>query len=121
MNFKEIVSKLEELDVTPELLAHFDDQWYWYDDDVPDHLYDSTREAGLKRREKFFDTFGRVVEVEQKGGQGEGEEWYSVIHFEDHDVYIRIDGYYSSYGGTDFDSAEFNEVRPKEKTITVYE
>lgn len=57
------------------------------------------------------------------GGGGKGETWYKVFHFTKHDVYIRVDGYYTSYNGTDFydgwDSC--SEVRPVQKTITVYE
>lgn len=64
---------------------------------------------------------GEWKEVSQYGGEGQGEDWYSVKHFEDHDVYIKTDGYYSSYNGTDFDNGYGEEVRPVQKTITVYE
>ena len=62
-------------------------------------------------------------EVEQYGGEDQGSTWYSVKYFPDHDVYIRVDGYYSSYNGTDFNGwdDDCKEVRPKQKTITVYE
>lgn len=63
---------------------------------------------------------GKVIEVEQKGGEGQGDEWYSVKHFVDHDVYIKTEGYYSSYNGTDFYEGYGHEVRPQEITITVY-
>lgn len=63
---------------------------------------------------------GEVEEVDQYGGSGKGDTWYSVKHFKDHDVYIRIDGYYSSYNGTDFEEGYGREVRPKEKVITVF-
>jgi len=64
---------------------------------------------------------GEWEEVDQKGGEGEGESWHSVKHFKDHDVYLRIDGHYTSYDGTDFYGSEIEEVKPKQKTITVYE
>ena len=97
MNYKEILEILKEKLNSVEDLA--------YDD------FDET-ELGL----------GPVEEVYQYGGEGEGERWYSVKHFQDHDVYIRIDAYYSSYEGCDFQGWEScEEVRPKEKTITVYE
>lgn len=63
---------------------------------------------------------GEVEEVDHYGGEGQGDTWYSVKHFKDHDVYIRIDGYYSSYNGTDFYEGYGREVRPKEKVITVF-
>jgi len=64
---------------------------------------------------------GEVEEVKQKGGEGEGDTWYSVKYFKDHDVYIRTDGYYQSHNGADFDEGYGYEVFPKEKTIVVYE
>ena len=64
---------------------------------------------------------GEVEEVDQYGGEGQGETWYSVKYFKDHDVYIRTDGYYQSYNGTDFEEGYGQEVRPIEKTIIVYE
>ena len=74
-------------------------------------------------KHKIHDELGPVTEVEQVGGEDEGTTWYAVWYFENHDVYIRVDGYYSSYEGTDFyDGWDCcSNVRPKEKTITVYE
>ena len=65
---------------------------------------------------------GKMVEVDSYGGEGQGDTWYSVKHFVDHDVYIRVDGYYTSYDGTSFDGGWTccSEVKPVEKTITVY-
>lgn len=80
-------------------------------------------------REFAFDDFddnelglGEIEEVHQRGGEGEGDSWESVKHFKDHDVFIEITGWYSSYDGTDFDGwSDCKEVRPQQKTITVYE
>jgi len=71
----------------------------------------------------YVEGVGACEEVAQKGGEDEGSEWYSVKYFPDHDIYIRVDGYYSSYNGTDFYDgwANCKEVRPKEKVIIVYE
>lgn len=54
------------------------------------------------------------------GGEGEGEKCHRVFHFVDHDVYIRYDGWYASYDGSHYDNPPY-EVRPREKTITVFE
>lgn len=62
-------------------------------------------------------------EVHQQGGEGEGDHWESVKYFPDHDVYIKVTGYYQSYNGTEFYGGYkdcCSEVRPEEKTITVY-
>ncbi len=63
---------------------------------------------------------GKIEEVEQYGGEGQGETWYSVKHFVDHDVYIQTDGFYSSYNGTDFYEGYGEEVVPEERMVTVY-
>lgn len=66
--------------------------------------------------------FGKVTEVFQEGGEGEGEHWEVVYHFEDHDVYMQLTGSYYSHDGTYFDTwDDITEVRPVQKTITVYE
>lgn len=65
---------------------------------------------------------GEVNEVDSGGGSDRGSNWYSVQHFVDHDVYIKVTGYYQSHNGTEFydgwDGCSI--VKPEEKTITVY-
>ena len=80
----------------------------------------SYEEFGMEDYDPHELGLGDVDEVAQVGGGGEGSTWYSVKYFKDHDVYIRIDGWYESYSGTDFENAPY-EVKPKPKTITVYE
>jgi hypothetical protein len=63
---------------------------------------------------------GKVVTVEDYGGEGKGSDYYSVKHFVDHDVYIRTDGWYASYEGGTYDNGYGYEVRPTEKTVIVY-
>jgi hypothetical protein len=62
-------------------------------------------------------------DVYSKGGEGEGEDWRRVHHFEDHNVFIEIRGDYSSYNGTEFyDGWDcVRQVTPQEKLVTVYE
>lgn len=62
-------------------------------------------------------------QIDQVGGEDEGSHWHSVKYFKDHDVYIKVTGWYSSYNGTDFESWDdaCSEVRPQQKTIAVYE
>jgi len=66
---------------------------------------------------------GEMQTPYRKGGEGQGSEWYSIKYFKDHDVYIKVEGYYSSYNGTDFDDGWdcCSQVVPTQKTITVYE
>jgi hypothetical protein len=62
-------------------------------------------------------------EIDQKGGEDQGSHWHSVKYFKDHDVYIKVTGWYSSYNGTDFEDWDeaCSEVRPQQKIITVWE
>lgn len=62
---------------------------------------------------------GKIEVVDHYGGEGQGEDLYTVWHFVDHDVYIKAEGYYHSYDGGYYTSG-WLIVRPEQKTITVY-
>lgn len=62
---------------------------------------------------------GKIKTVDHYGGEGQGENLYTVWHFVDHDVYIKAEGYYQSYDGGYYTSG-WLIVRPEQKTITVY-
>lgn len=66
---------------------------------------------------------GIVKEVHSQGGCDRGSDWRRVFLFINHDVYIEVSGYYSSYDGVDFDEGWgcCKQVTPKEITVTVYE
>jgi len=64
--------------------------------------------------------FGKVELIDEYGGENCGSDYWKVYHFIEHDVYIRIDGWYQSYHGTEFNNAPY-EVKPQQKVITVYE
>lgn len=80
-------------------------------------------ENKIKVDQFFKDLVGEWEEVSQHGGEGEGDNWYSVKYFKDHDVYLKVNGYYQSHYGTDFGSWKdaVKTVVPKEKVITIYE
>lgn len=69
----------------------------------------------------LIEGLGEWEEVEHYGGEGQGEQWYSVKYFKDHDLYIRTDGHYTSHYGTDFDYGLGYEVKPQQKAVTVFE
>ena len=61
--------------------------------------------------------------VDSYGGEDQGSDFYSVIHIrnpDNHDeqYYIKFQGWYTSYGGAEYEDWSF--VEPKQKTITVY-
>lgn len=65
----------------------------------------------------------QVDYVKSFGGEGQGDNYWSVYRFTKkntgEEVYIRFEGYYASYIGAEF--REFLVVKPTVKTITVYE
>lgn len=71
--------------------------------------------------EDDIEGIGSWLEIARKGGENQGSEWYSIKYFQDLDLYIKTEGYYQSYSGTDFEDGYGKEVRPQEKTITIYE
>lgn len=101
MNYTELISLLEK----------------HYKEDVSEFAYHDP-----KKPELLTEEIGEMVEVDQHGGEGEGEDWWSVKHFPKHNIYVKVSGFYQSYNGTDFDGWEdCKEVKPQTKTITVYE
>jgi len=70
-----------------------------------------------------FPGLGKWKEVDSYGGEGQGENWYVVLHFKEIDTYVKIKGFYTSYDGTNFDGFEddLSIVTPRQKTITIYE
>jgi hypothetical protein len=87
--------------------------------------YDSLPSEFNARRNEWLESLGLgpIEEVASKGGEGEGEEWYVVYHFPKHNIYLKCDGFYQSYNGTEFYDGwdDCFEVKPKEITVTVYE
>lgn len=71
----------------------------------------------------ILDEIGECIEVDSHGGEGQGEDWHSVKFFPDHNVYLKVEGFYQSYNGTEFYNGwgDCFEVTPKEKVIIVYE
>jgi len=59
--------------------------------------------------------------VAHYGGQDQGSDYWTVWRFKngDTEVLIRVDGWYQSYHGAEFNG--YREVIARQKTITVYE
>lgn len=83
-----------------------------YKDDVSDFAYGPVDSLA-----------GPVKQVNSTGGEDRGSNWTRTYHFTDHDIYLKVTGYYQSHYGTDFDDGWncVKEVKPMEKVITVYE
>lgn len=61
---------------------------------------------------------GLVEVVDSYGGEGQGDEYWKVFRFKDR--YFRVNAYYSSWDGVNFDMADIEEVFPEEVTTIVY-
>lgn len=82
---------------------------------------DSVDDLIASLTESNHETFGEIEVIHEEGDcEGGGDHSEKVFHFKDHNVFIRVTGFYSSYNGTDWEN-DWTEVSPKEKTITVYE
>ena len=69
---------------------------------------------------------GKWQEIWVSGGCDKGSDWVTVYYFKDHDVYIQVSGYYTSYNGVEFNRNTFTgddvkEVRPKEVIKVIYQ
>lgn len=65
-----------------------------------------------------FKKLGAFELVDSFGGEGQGDDYWSVFHFKDHDVYIQFDGWYRSYNGSKYN--DMFEVKPVEVVVTQY-
>lgn len=114
MNYKEILEEVKkQCQNVDEFASDLDGERVY-----PNAKY------GTKKYDTIINKILGTIEVVDKyGGEGKGEDWWKIYYFSDHNIYIKIKGYYQSYLGIEFydgwDSC--SEVTPKEKTITVYE
>lgn len=136
MNFKEIKAKLSELssiDFIIELIGHSisESSDYIYVEDYDYEWEEIEENPKLAKHIKLIDNYkildlGSLIkehlgeyEVVHTSDFYDGYECFGVLYFKEHDIYVKVSGYYSSYNGTEWST--LREVKPKEKTIIVYE
>lgn len=88
--------------------------------------YDSYREMMFQSEsvdEINTEEFGtiKVEHVDNYGGEGQGDDYWSVFKFtaKDQTVHIRFQGYYASYSGSEF--SEMQRVEPYQTTVTKFQ
>ncbi len=114
LTFEEISSILNS-DLFEE---HDHDPSSWMHEDVYtslEEMNEGIEKYGYEYSQEFKDEFaklGQIKMVDEFGGEGQGDDYWKVYHFIDHDVYISFDGWYSSHEGSEY--SDMSEVRPKE-------
>lgn len=97
---------------------HDHDPLHWMHEDVyftVDELIENDGKYGQTFTKEFKDEFAKLGKfdcIEHFGGEGRGDDYWTVYYFEDHDVYISFDGWYASHHGSEYN--DMSEVRPKE-------
>ena len=57
--------------------------------------------------------------VDHYGGEGQGDNYYTIWEFPKLEIFVKFYGWYRSHYGTEYQGS--TEVKPREKTITVYD
>ena len=100
----------------------------WWTDEYPEgHEYEG-QTPGEDGPEEYFYTWSGKPDVEtpwgpgelieQVGGEGQGDHTHVVAKIDGQ--FFKIDGYYSSWEGSDWSDSEWYEAEPVEKTVIEY-
>lgn len=65
-----------------------------------------------------FAKLGEFEVVDEYGGEGQGDDYYTVYYFKDHNVCIKFSGWYASSHGSEYE--DMSEVFPQEVTKVQY-
>lgn len=84
--------------------------------ELTEFIYDDLNENNTT---KLYSIFGKYKLITSERDLFDPDIEYSVFYFADHDIYLKIDGSYSSWDSTDWDS-NFYQVEPAEKTVVYY-
>jgi hypothetical protein len=78
---------------------------------------DSYSEYAVECRDYENDNYKVQSEVDSYGGEGQGEEYWTISRILDKRTeevfFIKFDGYYDSWEGSDFSNNDWNIVEPK--------
>ncbi len=75
----------------------------------------------LEKDRKVIAAVGGIKRVQEKRVGCDLDTMEYVYYFENHDIFLRIQGYYSSWDGVDFRDAKWQEVVGREIVTTIYE
>lgn len=105
-----IVDKIKELDL---LEVFFNEDNYSYKE-----IENEQGETVENNKEYLEQIFGKVEWLDSRK---DTSEFWSIVHFVDHNVFVKIVGEFDSYMQYDHSYDSVHEVFPKQVTQTVYE
>jgi hypothetical protein len=95
-------------------------QFFW--SEIKDYLSDKDKDGAMELSEVIETSRITFEHCDNYGGEGQGDEYWSVYKFSNKSrgefCHIKFDGYYTSYGGSEYDDWFF--VEPKQVTVTQY-
>lgn len=109
MSIKEIVTKVLASDLAQMFVRS---ELFYGDFNQAQSEYDA--DSGVEFKKELSDAGLTVEYIDQFGGEGMGEQYYSVYKFTlgEESCHVKFDGFYASYNGADYDDWSF--VEPKE-------
>ena len=114
--FKQIIKLIEKHDLT-RFFFELETEYL-----TPDWSYETNEGDELETDEdvvNFLTVLG-LNKYENKGGRYDTSEFWNVVYFPDHDVYLKIIGEFDSYGQYEHSYDDIVEVKPKQVTQTIY-
>lgn len=97
------------LSTTSEAEADFQDAWSEFIDEL----------EWNKRKEGIEIPFGKALFLKSVGGEGEGEKYWVLFQVEEE--FFKIDGYFNSWDGVNWEGSELYKVTPVEVTVIEYQ
>lgn len=119
--FKKLVTELleEAHETDSSAYSNLQDEMFHGEFSMEHSKWDSEEKTAFINK---LDSLGVKVNCEEQfGGEGMGDQYWSVYSFEKdgEKLYVRFNGWYASYHGSEF--VDWSFVEAKQKTITVYE
>lgn len=107
---QELIDIIKENDLLEYVFHGLDEGWVELEYDYEEFEND----------EEYLKSLG-LENFEPIESREDTAEFWSVIHFKNEDIYLRIDGEYDSYGQGDHEYDSIKQVFPKQVTQTIYE
>lgn len=90
-----------------------------FDISLDNWMQEDVSEEGVRDESpEIADALGSFECVEQFGGEGSGDDYFSIFEFKDHGVFVKFDGWYALRHGCEF--SNMYNVTPKQVTKTEY-